>query len=335
MSTTQDLSRVADIITRTWHDATDLARQVIEDPRFPSTVRAIIEAEHNGLDIAELLAQVPRDTLAAVREKARYAAHAVRVAASAHAQPGRGWDPYPADDPTWHLDGAADVLREAWREHPDAAEKVVTGPGFDLLADRMAHAQQAGLDAAALLETIDPDKIAAADVPSPAGITAAALTRAAAEAQIPAWTEREYGHLTDETLADELTRARQRLDAAVAGRAAAAEEARLLAEAAAAGRGPAVTRLEQEMAELHRTAEELARHSALEADLAQRHPDRTGRRRRRIARRTRPRSTQHPRPSAPRRTRHPHHRTPPTTDGGARSCGHRRGPREGVDPCAA
>ena len=92
-----------------------------------------------------------------------------------------------------------------------------------------------------------------------------ALTRAAAEAQIPAWTEREYGHLTDETLADELARARQRLDAAVAGRAAAVEEARLLAEAAAAGRGPAVTRLEQEIAELDRTAEELARHSALEA----------------------------------------------------------------------
>ncbi|HEY5152053.1 MAG TPA: toprim domain-containing protein, partial [Mycobacterium sp.] len=260
-----DLSRVASLITRTWHDATDLAQQVIEDPRFPSTVRAIIEAEHKGLDVAELLAQVPRDTLAAVREKARYAAHAVRVAASAHAQPGRGWDPYPADDPTWHLDGAADVLREAWRQRPHAAEKVVNGPGFDLLADRMAHAQQAGLDAAALLETIDPDKIAAADVPSPAGITAAALTRAAAEAQIPAWTDREYGHLTDGTLADELTRARQRLEAAVAGRAAAAEEANLLAEAAAAGRGPAVTRLEQETAELHRSADELARHSALEA----------------------------------------------------------------------
>jgi len=44
----------------------------------------------------------------------------------------------------------------------------------------MAQAQQAGLDAGALLETIDPDKIAAADVPSPAGITAAALTRAVA-----------------------------------------------------------------------------------------------------------------------------------------------------------
>jgi len=130
----------------------------------------------------------------------------------------------------------------------------------------MAQAQQAGLDAGALLETIDPDKIAAADVPSPAGITAAALTRAAAEAQIPAWADREYGHPTDEALADEVARARQRLDAAVAGRGAAAEEARLFAEAAAPGRRPAVTRLEQEMAELHRTAEELARHGALEAD---------------------------------------------------------------------
>ncbi len=261
-----DLSRVAEIITRTWHDATDLARHVIEDPRFPTTVRAIIEAERNGLDVADLLAEVPRDTLAAVGEKARYAAHAVRVAASAHPQPDRGWDPYPADDLTWHLDGAADVLREAWRQHPDAAEKVVTGPGFDLLADRMAQAQQAGLDAATLLETVDPDKIAAAEVPSPAGITAAALTRAAADARIPAWTEREYGHLTDETLTDELARARQRLDAAVAGQAAAAAEAKLLAEAAAAGCGPAVTRLDHEMAELHRTAEELARHSSLEAD---------------------------------------------------------------------
>jgi hypothetical protein len=82
-------------------------------------------------------------------------------------------------------------------------------------------------------------------VPSPAGITAAALTRAAAEAQIPAWADREYGHLTDEALADEVARARQRLDAAVAGRGAAAEEARLFAEAAAAGGGPAVTRLER------------------------------------------------------------------------------------------
>jgi hypothetical protein len=48
--------------------------------------------------------------------------------------------------------------------------------------------------------------------------------------------------------------------------AAAAEDARLLAEAAIASRGPAVTRLDQELAELHRTAEELARHGALEAD---------------------------------------------------------------------
>jgi hypothetical protein len=48
--------------------------------------------------------------------------------------------------------------------------------------------------------------------------------------------------------------------------AAAAEEARLLAEAATASRAPAVTRLDQELAELHRTAEELARHGALEAD---------------------------------------------------------------------
>ena len=260
----RELSRAAGFINRTCYDAPDQARQVIEDPRFPSTVRAIIEAETSGLDAAELLAQVPRDTLAAVGEKARFAAHAVRAAASDRLAPGRGWDPYPTDDPTWHLDGAADVLREAWREHPKAAEKIVAGPGFDVLADRMAQAQQAGLDAGALLETIDPDKIAAADVPSPAGITAAALTRAAAEAQIPAWTEREYGDLTDETLADELTRARQRLDAAVAGRAAAAEEARLVAEAAAAGRGPAVTRLDHELAELDRTAEELSRHSALE-----------------------------------------------------------------------
>ena len=169
------------------------------------------------------------------------------------------------------------IRRGSWTARPTSsaarggntrtsAEKLITGPGFDVLADRMAHAQQAGLDAGALLETIDPDKIAAADVPSPAGITAAALTRAAADAQIPAWTEREYGHFTDETLADELAHARARLEAAVAEQAAAAKDATRLAEEAAAGRGPAVTRLEQELAELHRTAQELARHSALEAD---------------------------------------------------------------------
>lgn len=59
-----DVSHVAGIVTQTWQDATDLAHQVIEDPRFASTVRAIIDAENNGLDIAEPLAQVPRDTLA-------------------------------------------------------------------------------------------------------------------------------------------------------------------------------------------------------------------------------------------------------------------------------
>jgi SWI/SNF-related matrix-associated actin-dependent regulator 1 of chromatin subfamily A len=130
----------------------------------------------------------------------------------------------------------------------------------------MAHAQPAGLDAGALREPIGPDKIAAADVASPAGITAAALTRAAADAQIPAWTEREYGHFTDETLAGELAHARARLDAATAEQTAKVEEAARLAEEAAAGQGPAVTRLEQELAELHRTAQELARHRALEAD---------------------------------------------------------------------
>ena len=68
----RELSRAAGFINRTCYDAPDQARQVIEDPRFPSTVRAIIEAENNGLDAAELLAQVPRDTLAAVGEKARF-----------------------------------------------------------------------------------------------------------------------------------------------------------------------------------------------------------------------------------------------------------------------
>jgi DNA primase catalytic core len=262
----QDLSRVADLITQTWRDVPDLARQVIEDPWFPSTVRAVTAAENQGLAISDLLADVPRHTVAALREKARFAAHAIRVAAADRARPEPEAEPHPTDNPTWHLDGAADVLRGAWREHPDVAEKLITGPGFDVLADRMAHAQQAGLDAGALLETIDPDKIAAADVPSPAGITAAALSRAVADAQIPAWTEREYGHFTDETLTGELAHARQRLDAAAAEQRAAARDAARLAEEAAAGQGPAVTRLEQELAELHRTAQELARHRALEAD---------------------------------------------------------------------
>ncbi|HEY5150771.1 MAG TPA: toprim domain-containing protein, partial [Mycobacterium sp.] len=262
----QDLSRVAELITQTWHDTPDLARQVIEDPRFPSTVRAVTAAANQGMDITDLLADVPRHTVAAVREKARFAAHAIRVAAADRARPDPVAEPHPTDNPTWHLDGAADVLRGAWREHPDVAEKLITGPGFDVLADRMAHAQQAGLDAGALLETIDPDKIAAADVPSPAGITAAALSRAAAEAQIPVWTEREYGHFTDETLAGELADARARLDAAVTEQAAAAQDATRLAEEATAGRGPAVTRLEIELAELHLAAQELARHRALKAN---------------------------------------------------------------------
>jgi hypothetical protein len=176
--------------------------------------------------------------------------------------PGRGWDPYPADDPTWHLDGAADGLRQAWPAQPDAVEKVIAGAGFELLADRMAQAQQTGFDAGALLETIDPDKIAAANVPSLAGITAAALARAAADAQIPPWTDREYGRLTDEDFAAAFAQARTQLDAATPDHAAAAQ----LAEAAAAGRGPAAARLDRELAELRRVAEELDRHSALQAD---------------------------------------------------------------------
>ncbi|HET9648840.1 MAG TPA: hypothetical protein VFP34_11470, partial [Microlunatus sp.] len=167
-----------------------------------------------------------------------------------------------ADDPTWHLGGAASVLRDAWPAHPEAVEKVIAGAGFELLANRMAQAQQAGLDAGDLLETIDPDKIAAANVPSPAGITAAALAGAAAEAQIPPWTDREYGRLTDQDLAGALAEARAQLEAATADHAAAARQA----EVAAAGRGPAAARLDRELAELRRVAEELSRHSALQAD---------------------------------------------------------------------
>jgi hypothetical protein len=202
----------------------------------------------------------------AVGEKASFVAHAIRAAAAEHTEQPRGWDPYPADDPAWHLNGAADVLQQAWREQPASAAQVILGPGFDLLADPMAKAERPGLDAGALLGTIDPEKIAAADGPSPAGITSTALSRAASDAQIPTWTEREYGHLTDETLAGELEHAREQLDAAIAEQTAATQEAALLAEAVAAGRGPAVTRLEQELAELDRTAVELARHSAIETD---------------------------------------------------------------------
>ena len=291
----QDLSRVADLITQTWHDTPDLARQVIEDPRFPSTVRAVTAAENQGLDITDLLAAIPRHTVAAVQEKARYAAHAIRVAAADRARPDPGAEPHPTDNPTWHLDGAADVLRGAWREHPDVAEKVITGPGFDVLADRMAHAQQAGLDAGALLETIDPDKIAAADVPSPAGITAAALTRAAADAQIPAWTEREYGHLTDETLADELARARA---ATRRSRRRTGRRSRGRHQTGRRSRRRPRTSRHAGRTRTRRTTQHRRRARQAQRPrgrMAPRHPGRSGRSRRGGARRARPQSTPPPR----------------------------------------
>ena len=284
----QDLSRVADLITQTWHDAPDLARQVIEDPRFPSTVlrghrRREPRPGHHGPAGG---GSTPHRRSGAGEGQIRGPRHPRRRGRPRTARPGA--EPHPTDNPTWHLDGAADVLRGAWREHPDVAEKLITGPGFDVLADRMAHAQQAGLDAGALLETIDPDKIAAADVPSPAGITAAALTRAAADAQIPAWTEREYGHLTDETLADELARAR-----------AATRRSRRRTGRRSRGR--------------HQTGRRSRRRPR-----TSRHPPRTGTRRTAPHRR-RTRPAQRPRgrlahaPSRPPRPRPPRRRSPNTT----------------------
>lgn len=182
---------------------------------------------------------------------------------------------------------AAAVLRQAWIDAPNLADQVIRGPAFRYLADRIDAAQQAGHDVAAVLRELDTDALGAPHVRNPSGAVTFAFTRAIDHAPPPPatpaaeptmdrqagdeldqtptaepptpvdttlaprpWDQRPHGALTDPQLHQLIAREQQQIERLAAERDAAQQRAEQLDGEVAAGRGPAVREVEDNLARL-------------------------------------------------------------------------------------
>ncbi|WP_158073555.1 MobF family relaxase [Actinophytocola xanthii] len=174
--------QAADLLREAWTARPQLADTVIHAPAFGALVRALDRYTDAGLDARDTLATIPLGKLDVpqIRHKDRYAVYLThRVAerqldAIEHARRA-------AADRAERLDqqqAAAGILRQAWVDHPALADRVITGPAFRFLAERMVAADQAGHNVHSVLRGLDPVALTAPHVPSPSGATTYAFTRA-------------------------------------------------------------------------------------------------------------------------------------------------------------
>jgi conjugative relaxase-like TrwC/TraI family protein len=275
--------QAADLVREAWAARPQLAETIIHAPAFNALVRALDRHTDAGLDARDTLAAIPLAKLDAphIRHKDRYAVYltnrvaqrqldAITQARHAATQRAERLEQHQA---------AAGILHQAWADHPAIADRVITGPAFRYLAERMAAAEQAGHNVHDILHELDPVALTAPHVPSPSGAATYAFTRAVEHhtpeshptlAVLPIqhstpttmptvtqaagghgnepghstagathWTQRPHGALTDAALRDRTT---------------AQHEAHQSLAAATAGQGPLVRALDEELAQLRAQA---------------------------------------------------------------------------------
>ncbi|MCK2239992.1 MULTISPECIES: MobF family relaxase [unclassified Crossiella] len=151
---------VIDLLRDTWIHHQDLITHLAESPGFDRFITRLDQAVEAGWDTELVIGEIPIETLASprVRDKAAFLAYCVddavrhlrRAAERAEAEQAR----------QQARDQAADLLHEAWPNHPDLVHTLYAETSFDALVRAMDRHHQAGLDLHDLLSRLALDKIA-------------------------------------------------------------------------------------------------------------------------------------------------------------------------------
>lgn len=275
--------QAADLLREHWHRRLDLAEVVITSPAYPAFVRALDQHTDAGLDPEALLTSMWLTKLdnPRIHNPGAFAVYLLQLTADHHLRDQQEADRAAQEHAEW-LDqqrGAAAVLRQAWAAHPHAAERVITGPAFRILAARMTAAQQASHDTETILRGLNPVALTAPDHANPSASVTYAFTRAltprdrdpavASPAPAPAdvhepapargavregvhepWTRRLHGRLTDAQLHEQIDRLEHDIAALARDRDQAVHEADQLRAAAEAGTGRRVRAVDDRLHEL-------------------------------------------------------------------------------------
>ncbi|MGH3685873.1 MAG: hypothetical protein ACRDSM_12600, partial [Pseudonocardiaceae bacterium] len=174
--------QAAELVRQVWSARPQLAEAVITAPAFDAMARGLDRYTEAGLDVRGLLRSIPLTTLDApeIRDKAAFSVYAMNRAAQrqfdAIADAQRAAEEHA--ERVARQQGAAAVLREAWAHHPQLAERVISGPAFVVLADRMDTAQQAGHDVEVVLAGLNAEALTAPNLLNPSAAVTFAFSRA-------------------------------------------------------------------------------------------------------------------------------------------------------------
>jgi hypothetical protein len=143
----QMVDQAVDLIREAWAARPELAEAVIAGRAFPALVRALDRYADAGLDARDLLAAIPLGKLAAptIKDQDRFAVdltHRVAQRQLDALNQARRAAQYAANQAARHRSVAA-ILRHAWRDHPEPAERVIAGPVAAAVQDSLAG--EAGL----------------------------------------------------------------------------------------------------------------------------------------------------------------------------------------------
>jgi conjugative relaxase-like TrwC/TraI family protein len=190
----QMVDQAADLVRGAWAARPDLAEAVIAGAALPALVRALDRYADAGLDARDLLGAIPLGKLdaPAITDPDRFAVYLLHRVARRQldALDQARQAAQDAADQIARQRAAAALLRHAWRDHPDLADRVIIGPAFRFLAERMLTAQHTGHNVDAVLRGLDPVALTAPHIPSPSGAVTFAFTRALADREpTPATSE--------------------------------------------------------------------------------------------------------------------------------------------------
>lgn len=246
----QLLDQAADLLREAWARHPQLADTIVQAPSFLAVARTIDRYHQAGLDVRELIAAIPRSVVNQrhIRDQAAFTAYALTRIGEWHL----ARELRPTENPTTTHDihAAAQILRDAWPQHPRQADTVIRAPGFPLLARRIHDATAAGHDPHTLLARLDPPTLTTGRVPNQAAATTLAFTRAVQQhtSNPPTAPDPATSLAADQTTRPIRTRDPQhRLRTLQIQRDAHAESTRRLAADIAAGRGPNIAALEHQL----------------------------------------------------------------------------------------
>lgn len=175
-------AEAATLLREVWRHEPSLVEQIIAGQAFSSVTRALADIENSALDVHEVLAEVPLDTIGSdqIIDKTRFTAWAINDAAERimSGQADRDRDRAARRrDQEQARDQAGDLLREAWPSRPALAEEVIAAPTFGAVVRGLERHMAAGFDPRDLLGKVALAKVDSPDIIDKARFTAYSLHR--------------------------------------------------------------------------------------------------------------------------------------------------------------